>query len=86
MEGRSIYVASSWYENQLYLQVWKTYTLNQNRKKVASSKEDNEAEDRYADVSMEADSLATSYLGAFILPILVGYNLYSLTYLKHTSW
>lgn len=62
--------------------VWKTYTLNQKKGLEASG----ENEERYQRVTTEADVLATTYLGSFLLPLLVGYNLYSLIYLKHTSW
>jgi Cleft lip and palate transmembrane protein 1 (CLPTM1) len=45
-----------------------------------------QAKDRLVAMSIEADRLATKYLGAVLLPLAWGYAIYSLVYKEHKSW
>ena len=42
--------------------------------------------DRLIATTIEADRMATRYLGALLLPLTVGYTIYSFVYMEHRSW
>ena len=44
------------------------------------------AKDRLINMTIEADRLATKYLGAILLPLAWSYAIYSLLYKEHKSW
>lgn len=45
-----------------------------------------ESKRRLVAMTIESDRLATRYLGALLLPLTIGYTIYSLVFLEHRSW
>lgn len=54
--------------------------------KTENQSNSDRAKDRLIAMTIDADRLAASYLGAILLPLAGGYSLYSLFYMEHKSW
>ena len=61
-------------------------TTNDNGDRISSSNVETTTRERLIAMTIESDRIATTYLGALLVPLAAAYTLYSFFYNEHRSW